>query len=149
MPSAEPLLTATSRVGGAKPYVLLVDDHEPSLRRLHDVVKGAGYPCVAASSATAALGHCDVRRPQVVVTDLSMPNLDGQGLAHWIRARYPSLPLILMTGEHLEPAELAEMRRTFTAVFLKPIDLDRFLKWLDRLMPSERILEPTLTCLPD
>jgi DNA-binding NtrC family response regulator len=143
------MLTTTSRVGGEKPYVLLVDDHEPSLRRLHEVVKGAGHPCVVASSATGALRQCEIRRPQVVVTDLAMPNLDGHGLAHWISARHPSLPLILMTGEHLDPAALAEMRRTFTAVFLKPIDLDLFLKWLDRLMPSERILEPTLTCLPD
>ena len=149
MLSPAPTLTTTHRVCGEKPYILLVDDHEPSLRRLRQVVKGAGYPCVVATSATAALSQCELRRPQVVVTDLAMPNLDGRGLAHWINARYPSLPLILMTGEQLDPAALATLRQTFTAVFLKPIDLDRFLNWLDRLMPSERILEPTLTYVPD
>ncbi|AGA26092.1 response regulator [Singulisphaera acidiphila] len=149
MPSAAPILTTTFRVGGAKPYVLLVDDHAPSLRQLHQVVKGAGHSCMVASSGAQAVSHCDLQRPQVIVTDLSMPNLDGRGLAHWIRARYPSVPLILMTGEILDPPTLASIRRTFTAVFRKPIDLERFLNCLDRLMPSERLLEPTLTYLPD
>ncbi|WP_406696550.1 response regulator [Singulisphaera sp. Ch08] len=149
MPRVAPRITTTSRVGGARPYVLLVDDHEPSLRQLHQVVKGAGHPCVVASSGALALSQCDVRRPQVIVTDLSMPNLDGRALAHWISARYPSVPLILMTGEVLDSPTLDSMRRTFTAVFRKPIDPERFLKCLDRLMPSERFLEPTLTYLPD
>ncbi|SIO64863.1 Response regulator receiver domain-containing protein [Singulisphaera sp. GP187] len=149
MLSSAPILTTTAPVGGTKPYVLLVDDHAPSLRQLHQVVKGAGHSCVVASSGALALSQCDVRRPQVIVTDLSMPNLDGRALAHWIRARYPSVPLILMTGEILDMPTLDSFRRTFTAVFRKPIDLDRFLECLDRLMPTESFLEPTLTYMPD
>src|SRR3954471_14942712 len=80
-------------------YVLLVDDHIQSLRRLSMVVRSAGYTCEIASSATEALAFCDWQRPQVVVTDLTMPNLDGRGLAVWLKARYPSVPLILMTGQ--------------------------------------------------
>jgi CheY-like chemotaxis protein len=98
MMSVAPTLAANLRGGREMPYVLLVDDHEPSLKQLSEVVRGAGYWCSTASSATLAVGQCDHRRPQVVVTDLSMPNLDGRGLADWIKARHPSLPLILMTG---------------------------------------------------
>lgn len=149
MPTAAPVVSTTIRLGGAMPYVLLVDDHVPSLRRLGEVVQGAGHACVVASSGCLALAHCEVRRPQVIVTDLSMPNLDGRGLAHWIRARYPSVPLVLMTGEVLDPPMLVALQHTFTAVFRKPIDPDRFLQCLDRLMPSERLYEPTLTYLAD
>jgi|GEM_PF-1259147 len=138
MLSAAPAPTPTSAVGGKTPYVLLVDDHEPSLRQLRQVVRGAGHRCLIASSAKAALNQFETHRPQVVVTDLSMPNLDGRGLADWISARYPSLPLVLMTGESIERDDEEILLRTFTAVFRKPIDPERFLEWLDRLMPSNR-----------
>ena len=103
------------------PYVLLVDDHTPSLRRLHDVVKLAGHRCAAFGSATTALSACETRRPQVVVTDLVMPNLDGCGLARWLKSRYPSVPILLVTGEPLDAALRSELLQTFTAVFPKPL----------------------------
>jgi len=122
-------------VPGAESYVLLVDDHEPSLRRLAEVIKHSGHCCLAAGSGTEALRCCDRCRPRVVVTDLSMPNLDGHGLARWLQARHPSVPLILVTGQEFDPRSLEEMRRIFTAVLSKPIDIGQLLDHLDRLMP--------------
>lgn len=118
------------------PYVLLVDDHQPSLQSLSQVVERSGYRCVMAGSATEALARCDAQRPQVVVTDLSMPNMDGCGLALWLNSRYPSIPLLLMTGQELDASDLEDLRRTFTAVFPKPVDIEWFLRWIDRLMPQ-------------
>jgi CheY-like chemotaxis protein len=118
------------------PYVLLVDDHPPSLQRLHEVVERAGHKCVSAGSASDALSTCDACRPRVVVTDLAMPNLDGHGLACWLRARYPSVPVILVTGEALDPATRAAFRGTFMDMFTKPVDVESFLDRLDRLMPA-------------
>ena len=121
------------------PYVLLVDDHLPSLSRLRSVVELAGHP-VSAGSATDALSTCDSCRPQVVVTDLAMPNLNGHGLALWLRERYPSVPIILVTGEQLDPRTRDLFRGLFTAVFSKPLDVEVFLEKLDRLMPAASIL---------
>lgn len=123
----------------ACPYVLLVDDHEPSLALLHRVVAEAGHHCVTAASAARAVRYCEARRPQVVVTDLSMPNLDGCGLADWLSTRYPSIPMILMTGQVLEPRTLEAMRRRFTAVLPKPVNIESLLDRIDRLMPAPRI----------
>src|SRR5437762_14327738 len=106
MLSVAPLTIAPPRVAGAHPYVLLVDDHEPSLSRLYELVRLSGHRCLAARSGTEALLCCDNRRPWVVVTDLAMPNLDGRGLARWLQARHPSVPIILMTGEDFEPRSL-------------------------------------------
>jgi CheY-like chemotaxis protein len=136
MLSVAPLTIAPPRFAGADSYVLLVDDHEPSLRRLLEVVSLSGHKCVAAHTGTEALVCCDHRRPRVVVTDLSMPNLDGRGLARWLQARHPSVPIILMSGQAFDPCLLGELHRIFTAVLAKPIDVDQFLRLLDRLMPS-------------
>ena len=120
----------------ASPYVLLVDDHAPSLRQLQDVVTSFGHPCVSAESANDALVCCDARSPRVVVTDLSMPDLDGQGLARRLRARYPTLPIILVTGEELYAPRLATLRQRFEEVLIKPVNVESFLSVLERLMDS-------------
>jgi DNA-binding NtrC family response regulator len=135
MMSVAPLLTVSGVSRAKDAYVLLVDDHEPSLRQLRELVRLSGHACIATSSITDALSHCDLCKPRVVVTDLTMPNLDGVGLARWLQARHPSVPMVLMTGQSFDPRSLDELQRTFTAVLPKPIDVDRFLDLLDRLMP--------------
>jgi CheY-like chemotaxis protein len=130
-----PIAPAPVPASTANAYVLLVDDHEPSLQRLNELIRYSGHRTIAACSATEAILCCEHRRPRVVVTDLVMPNLDGQGLARWLQTRYPSVPIILMTGQEFDPAALGELQRTFTAVLPKPVDPTGLLRWLDRLMP--------------
>jgi len=122
--------------GPHDPYVLLVDDHEPSVRLLRELLSGAGIACVSTTSAASALAQVDERRPWIIVTDLSMPNLDGRGLATWIKSRHPSLPLILLTGELLDGEAIEVLKLNFTAVLSKPLDLNELLLHLDRLLPA-------------
>ena len=142
MLSVAPLsLTASSPCH--EPFVLLVDDDEPSLMKLKKVLEATGFRCVAATSAAEALVVCDARRPSLVVTDLSMPRLDGRGLARWLKARYPSMPILLVTGEYLDGRTQDVFQRTFAAVLPKPLQFDTFLSLVDNLMPlSSRAPRP-------
>ena len=115
-------------------FVLLVDDHEPSLTNLRQVLETAGFECVSTPSAPDALVHCDTCLPAVVITDLSMPRLDGQGLARWLKARYPSLPIVLLTGERIDAQTEATLRETFSAILPKPLDVESLLSLLGELM---------------
>lgn len=125
---------ALSRVP-VRPYILLVDDHRPTLRTLQEVVELEGYACVPVTSAVEAIRSCDLTPPQVVITDLAMPNLDGRGLARWLKGRFPSVPLILVTGEPLDAPAISVLKRTFTAVYSKPVDVVSLLDRLSRMMP--------------
>ena len=116
------------------PFVLLVDDHETCLVLLRGVIESAGLPCVTASSATDALVYCDAQAPQAVVTDLSMPGLDGDILSHWLKARYPDLPLILITGEDLDAAAATRLLESFAAILPKPVDPAKLLALLEELI---------------
>lgn len=129
----------TIRARPENPYVLLVDDDRLGVRCLKAVVEGAGYACALAYGAREALSYCEEQRPQVVVTDLSMPNLDGCGLASWMKTRFPSVPILLMTGEDLSDIDHAHLKRSFTTIFTKPVDIERFLSWIERLMPRNGI----------
>jgi CheY-like chemotaxis protein len=97
-------------------------------------VETAGHPCVAISASPRALLFCDDRRPAVLVTDLVMPDLDGRDLARWFKARYPTLPIVLVTGEAIDPPTMRMLEGTFSAVLSKPIAIERFLCLLDGLM---------------
>ncbi len=136
MPSIAPLSLVVSAPGAAEPFVLLVDDHEPSLVKLQKLVEAAGYHCLATASSPEALVLCDSQRPSLVVTDLAMPGLDGQVLARWFKARYPAVPIVLVTGELLDDPTRADLQATFAAVFPKPLPVDSFLNRLGDLMPT-------------
>lgn len=117
-------------------FVLLVDDHEPTLHSLRQVVERAGHPCVATVCSSEAQRFCLGRKPAVLVTDLAMPRLDGHALGLWVKDRYPTLPILLVTGELLCPDRLERLRATFTAVLSKPLQVEPFLALLDKVMPS-------------
>ena len=123
---------AGATIGGAPPFLLIVEDHEPSLRMLTRVLALAGFPCLAVKSAAEALALCDAHRPNVVLTDYSMPVIDGLTLARWLRSRYQELPVLLMTANDVDhpSIELASRQRDVAEILTKPIDCKELTKFL-------------------
>ena len=114
----------------AAPFILLVDDSTSCLDLLGEILTGAGYPCVGVGSGEEALETSATDRPLAVVTDYSMPGLDGGELADALNVRHPGLPIILVTGEPLDAPSIAASRGRFLAVLSKPVapaDLIRLL----------------------
>ncbi len=78
-----------------------------------------------------------------------MPGQDGRALARRVRRRYPNVPIVLITGQNLEDPNWSHPRGLFEAVFAKPLDFERFIALLERLMPPLRSRRfgagPTLT----
>ncbi len=136
-------MTVFTRSIGAKwlpaaPYVLLVDDEESSFLPLGELVRYAGFPSIAAQSATDALACCYQRRPALVVTDLDMPGPDGRALARRLRRRFPGVPIVLVTGQNLDQPAWAIPAGLFEAVFSKPLDFEGFIRLVGCLMPPRR-----------
>ena len=81
--------------------ILLVDD-EPSIRvLLGAVLKQAGYTVEVAEDGFAALRAIQQQMPDIVITDLRMPNMNGFELLSVIRNRFPELPTVAISGEFL------------------------------------------------
>lgn len=79
--------------------ILLVDD-DPTLRDLIALVlKGEGYSVVTTTDGKEALEHFVVGRFDLVLTDLSMPRLDGLGLAKALFEIDPSQKVMLLSGD--------------------------------------------------
>ena len=78
--------------------ILVVDDSPMDRRVAGGFLTEAGFTPVFAKSGTEALDLIAVEPPDLVLTDMRMPGMDGLELVETLREQYPSLPVILMTG---------------------------------------------------
>ena len=99
--------------------ILVVDDEPPIAALLATVLQDEGYNARCAHDGEAALALIDRDPPDLVVSDVMMPKLDGASLAERLRARGDPTPVVLMSA--------ASPRVVVSGVRFvpKPFDLDR------------------------
>ncbi len=118
----------------ATDIVLVVDDDE-MVRATYDLaLRHDGWQTVLADSATAALEQLDrTEGISVMLTDLTMPGtLDGGDLVHLVRARRPTVGIVLTTGHQVAPGSFGPD----VPVLLKPFGLDQLLDTVRRAQPG-------------
>ena len=92
--------SALGRKAGSVTKILIVDD-EPDVRHiLRRIFEKAGYEITEAIHGAAALGELDGELPDLVVTDLMMPVMDGNELVKALRndPRTAKIPIVSLTG---------------------------------------------------
>lgn len=120
--------------------ILVVDD-EPSARTgLEKLLASEGYRVWSAEDGESALVLMDEIAPDIVVTDLKMPGMDGLALLERIRARNPALPVIVVTAFGDVSSAVAAMRRGAADYLTKPIDLDALLLGVERALRHNHLL---------
>jgi two-component system response regulator GlrR len=122
-------------------HVLVVDDDPDLLQLLSMRIAGAGYRVTVVASAEAALARLAVERPQLVLSDVQLPGRDGLQLFDEIRARHPSLPVILLTAHGTIPDAVEATSRGVFSYLTKPFDgkalLDKISQALALSTPSD------------
>ncbi|AMV25280.1 Adenylate cyclase 2 [Gemmata sp. SH-PL17] len=97
--------------GAEAPTVLVVDDSAIDRRVAGRLVeKDSGLRAVYAPDGLAALESIAQSAPAVVLTDLQMPGMDGLELVRTVRDRFPTVPVILMTGNGSEEIAIEALR---------------------------------------
>ena len=84
------------------PTVLLVDDSATDRRMIGGVLERNGFAVRYADNGSGALKQLHRSLPEAVLTDMQMPEMDGLELVKAVRAHYPQIPVILMTGHGSE-----------------------------------------------
>ena len=113
----------------ARPTILLVEDDEMLRRLLSRVLSDEGFRVLEAENGDIALkllGGLN-RPPEVVLTDIAMPVMDGFKFARIFRSLYPAVPILFMTGALLQ-AQGSLLPDTGTRVLLKPFDAEVLLE---------------------
>jgi len=128
--------------------VLIVDDKAENLYYLEALLKAHGCEAVSARHGAEALVLARQTAPDVVISDLLMPVMDGYTLLrHWkADARLKTVPFIVYTATYTEPEdERLALCLGADAFILKPTEPDEFLTRLDAVRARAAAALPTRT----
>jgi two-component system response regulator AtoC len=117
--------------------VLLVDDEPRVLYMLKEVLLERGHDPVTASSGRQALDLLE--DVDVVVTDLSMPDMDGLEVLRAVRERDATLPVILLTAHGSEKVAVAAMKSGAYDYLTKPADIDEMTLLVERAIETREL----------
>ncbi len=123
-------------------YILTVDDEQPMRMMLTDALGSAGYEVETASSALDALRKLDNRRPDVLVLDIGMPEMDGLTLCRKLRQdpRFVTLPILFLTA-YTQPEDIVKgLDAGADDYTLKPINLPVFLARVRALLRRKELI---------
>ena len=118
--------------------ILVVDD-EPNMRRTLEIVLGdpGRREIVTAGGGTAALALCD-ETIDLVIADLTMPDMDGLELLRRIRARADDVQFILMTAYSTVQSAVEAMRLGAFEYLIKPFADEELIAAVDRALERAR-----------
>ncbi len=106
-----------------KQKILIVDDVDTIARVYARFLEKKGYNVEIAFNGKEALSTWEEFQPDLVITDIRMPNMSGFELANKLRKLSPDLKIILMTGYANEAEVLAQQEDHGFPFFTKPADL--------------------------
>jgi two-component system response regulator GlrR len=114
--------------------ILVVDDDPDLLRLMQIRLTAAGYAVSTAASGERALAQASVARPQLLVTDLRMGGMDGMALFEAIRAKHPTMPVIVLTAHGTIPDAVSAVQRGVFGYLTKPFEPKTLLAEVERAL---------------
>src|SRR5918993_1093727 len=114
------------------PHVLLVDDDPEQLEWLSEFVKGEGFTVAKATSLRTARIQLTQMRPDVLLTDLQLPDGNGVELVDDLEQR-EATEVVMITGHATVESAVNALRAGATDYLVKPVDVDRLRSILQRV----------------
>jgi two-component system, OmpR family, KDP operon response regulator KdpE len=118
--------------------VLVVDDEPQLLRGLKVNLSARGYDVDVAADGAAALAAAAARRPDVVILDLGLPDMDGLEVIRGLRA-WGTMPIIVLSAREQEPDKIAALDAGADDYVTKPFGMGELLA---RVRAAERRSAP-------
>jgi two-component system chemotaxis response regulator CheY len=117
------------------PVILTVDDSATIRRMLDCTLSGAGYTVVQADDGEAGLEALDRQTPDIIITDINMPRLDGFGFLERVRqqARFRWTPVLVLTTETDAERRARAKALGATGWIVKPFDPRKLLDAIRRV----------------
>ena len=102
------------------PLVLVVDDEPDMLVNVARILRRGRYECVTAGSGDEAMTLFQQRRPDLVLTDLRMPGMDGLALLRAVTQHVPPTPVVIFTAYTSEAISQEALAAGASAFLAKP-----------------------------
>jgi two-component system response regulator GlrR len=118
------------------PRILVVDDDPGLLRLLTIRLRSQRYEVEPADSAAKALAAVARFRPDLVITDLRMAQMDGIALLRELQRRWPSLNVIMLTAHGTIPDAVKATQAGAFSFLTKPVEKDQLLEEVRRALKT-------------
>ena len=124
--------------------ILIVDDEANARAALSEILHEDGYVTETAADGFKALGKLSEFEPDVVLTDLKMPGLDGIGLMEKGRELLPGAVFVVMTAFGTIGSAVDAVKRGADNYLTKPLDFDALAVIVERAMEKSRLVRENL-----
>ncbi len=121
--------------------VLIVDDEANARDALAELLEDEGYDTATAANGLEALARIETFEPDVVLTDLKMPKLDGLGLLRQAKERWPSISFIVMTAFGSIETAVAAIKEGAETYLTKPLDMEAVSALVGRAWEKAQLAE--------
>jgi putative nucleotidyltransferase with HDIG domain len=120
--------------------ILVVDDEEAIREVVSTMLEAKGYHCTAVQNGRVAQDEVKKCTPDLVLSDMIMPEMDGIKLLEWMRQYDPEVPVIMVTAIHDISTALEAIRRGAYDYILKPFEKDQLFLGVGRALQHRRLI---------
>ena len=121
-------------------HILVVDDEEAIREVVSTMLESRGYNCTAVCNGRQAQECVRKQTPDLVLSDMIMPEMDGIKLLDWLRNHDPEIPVIMVTAIHDISTALEAIRRGAYDYILKPFEKDQLFLGVGRALQHRRLV---------
>ena len=123
--------------------ILIVDDNKEVLQYISDLLRRAGFIPISTTSGEEAINLADNEKPDLIISDLKMPIMDGVELCWMIRqnSSIPMVPFVFLTGYDDEDLQVNGFRAGADEYLLKPIKPTILMNIIQTLISRYRKLQ--------
>jgi CheY-like chemotaxis protein len=117
--------------------ILIVDDDPSTRTALREMLKVGGHQVSEAADGTHVIRLLKAETPDLLITDILMPDKEGLETIQDVRAAYPALPIVAMTGGGLAAGSYADYLLSCaedfgaTRTLRKPVDMAELLQLVE------------------
>ena len=123
--------------------ILIADDEEAARRSLAQILTEDGFQVALASDGEDALRLVAQESPDVLLTDLRMPVMDGHELLTRVHQAYPDVTVVIMTAHGTIASAVRAVRDGAEDYLTKPINVEDLELLLERILKRNRLLAET------
>jgi DNA-binding NtrC family response regulator len=121
--------------------ILIVDDESNARGALNEILREEGYATETAADGFKALGKLEEFTPDVILTDLKMPGLDGIAFMEKARSAAPGAVFVVMTAFGTISSAVDAMKKGAENYLLKPLDPEALGAIVERAMEKARLIQ--------
>ncbi len=120
--------------------ILIVEDHEKNMKLVRDILRHEGHATLEAATGTEGVRLAALHRPDLVLMDIHLPDIDGFEALRRIRANavLDAVPVIAVSASVMPDDRQKVVGSGFDAFVTKPIDLKQFRETVRRFLAQGR-----------